>query len=162
MLSEELKEYIKTNIEYQLKNIKNLQFKDLRVLLYNYNKYLERLKIIDDKIETLKKISGCTISSVAPKDVNVQKSSIYVDALEKKENEIEALSDEKIQLCIIIDRINCGLKLISEEPYKDIIKLKYIDKKSIDEILEMLHISRRTYDRHHNRLMSEIKSLFLL
>ncbi|MDK9580801.1 hypothetical protein QQA45_04635 [Sneathia sanguinegens] len=55
MLSEELKKYIKTNIEYQLKNIKNLQFKDLRVLLYNYNKYLERLKIIDDKIETLKK-----------------------------------------------------------------------------------------------------------
>ncbi|WP_431989623.1 DUF1492 domain-containing protein [Sneathia sanguinegens] len=107
-------------------------------------------------------MSGCTVSSVAPKDVNVQKSSVYVDELEKKENEIEALSDEKIQLCIIIDRINCGLKLISEEPYNEIIKLKYIDKKSIDEILELLHVSRRTYDRHHNRLMSEIKSLFLL
>ena len=56
-----------------------------------------------------------------------------------------------------IQRIERALETIQDDPYYDIIPLKYWDLMQPAEIAEALHCDERTYRRHKNRLINKLK-----
>ena len=56
-----------------------------------------------------------------------------------------------------IQRIERALETIQDDPYYDIIPLKYWDLLQPAEIAERLNCDERTYRRHKNRLVNKLK-----
>lgn len=56
-----------------------------------------------------------------------------------------------------IQRIDRALETIQDDPYYEIIPMKYWDLLSPEEIAERLNCDERTYRRHKNRLVNKLK-----
>ena len=56
-----------------------------------------------------------------------------------------------------IQRIERALETIQDDPYYEIIPMKYWDLLSPEEIAERLNCDERTYRRHKNRLVNKLK-----
>lgn len=56
----------------------------------------------------------------------------------------------------IINIIDEAIKIISNDPYINIIKLYYFDEKSINEISLLVHLDNSTVYRHRKRLVTKL------
>lgn len=138
-----------------------LQKKDVKTLLYNYDKYLKEIDFINEQIKEYEKKYNF-LGSIEIKKDNIESSHIYNSDFEKKINEIDKLNIKKLKLEYITKKIDDVLDIISTNKYNDIIVLKYFEKLPINDILNKLDISYRTYCRYNELLIQEIKSLLIL
>lgn len=133
-------------------------FKNIELLLYNYNSLKESIKDREDQIKDLKKYGLQEKSSSITMIVeNVQKQSKN----ELIENAIDSLQQHIYRTKVFIKYIDRTIKKLENDEYYPILKLKYFKGKSIEEIAEILKKDTSTISRNKNRLINELKPLLL-
>lgn len=133
-------------------------FKNIELLLYNYNSLKESIKDREEQIKDLKtygiKEKSSSITMIVE---NVQKQSKG----ELIDNAIESLQQHIYRTKVFIKYIDKIIKKLEKDEYYPIIKLKYFKGKSIEEIAEILKKDSSTISRNKNRLINELKPLLL-
>lgn len=160
MKEQEIKDFIIREIEYQLKNIDNLQKKDIIILLKNYTKYKKKLESLKVEVENIN-IKSFKCNTKLNEDF-VQSSKVFKDPLTITEDKIEDLKQKIECYTYLVRKLDLALSLIESSEYHSIIKNRYILKLSVSEILLKMAISESTYKRHHNKLLNEIKSILIV
>lgn len=150
-----IEKLIDDKIEMKLKDISTLKNKDIKILLYNYNKYKNRIQILKDKIEQ----NDFNILNKGQLIERVQGGAIFKNPFDIIEENKEKTLKELNRLQYIVSIIKKGLDIIKDDVYYDIIKLRYFEKKSVVEILNILHISESNYHKHHSYLIGELRSI---
>ena len=133
-------------------------FKNVELLLYNYEAIKDSIKEREEQIKDLKtygiKEKSSSITMIVE---NVQKQS----KSELIDNAIESLQQHIFRTKVFIKYIDKVIKKLEKDEYYPIIKLKYFKGKSIEEIAEILKKDSSTISRNKNRLINELKPLLL-
>lgn len=133
-------------------------FKNVELLLYNYEAIKDSVKEREEQIKDLKtygiKEKSSSITMIVE---NVQKQS----KSELIDNAIESLQQHIFRTKVFIKYIDKIIKKLEKDEYYPIIKLKYFKGKSIEEIAEILKKDSSTISRNKNRLINELKPLLL-
>lgn len=133
-------------------------FKNVELLLYNYEAIKDSIKEREEQIKDLKtygiKEKSSSITMIVE---NVQKQS----KSELIDNAIESLQQHIFRTKVFIKYIDKIIKKLEKDEYYPIIKLKYFKGKSIEEIAEILKKDSSTISRNKNRLINELKPLLL-
>ena len=160
MNSTVLKKIILQEIENYNKDQNNLKIKDIKILLYNYNKYLKTIPLLHYKLKELEEHP--IILNGQSEDIKVQKSSTFKSDLEKIEDKIENIKLRIERLVYITSKIKDGLSIIQDDEYFTLIEMKYFKRMSNKDVCDALFISDSTLNRHHHRLINELKSVLFL
>lgn len=160
MNSTVLKKIILQEIENYNKDQNNLKIKDVKILLYNYNKYLRTIPLLYEKLKELEEHP--IILNGQSEDIKVQKSSTFKSDLEKIEDKIENIKLRIERLVYITDKIKHGISIIQDDEYFTLIDMKYFQNMSNKDVCNALFISDSTLNRHHHRLINELKSILFL
>lgn len=160
MNSAVLKKIILQEIENYNKDQNNLKIKDIKILLYNYNKYLKTIPLLYEKLKELEEHP--MILNGQSEDIKVQKSSTFKSDLEKIEDKIECMKLRIERLRYITSKIKDGLSIIQDDEYFTLIEMKYFKRMSNKDVCDALFISDSTLNRHHHRLINELKSVLFL
>jgi len=126
-------------------------FKETEQLLYSLPAL--KLKLAQDE-EDLK--NGDMVAKRRSKDIIVVSGTVgyHVDP---EEDYIRRRMASMERTKREIQRIERALETIQDDPYYDIIPLKYWDLLPPAEIAEILNCDERTYRRHKNRLVNKLK-----
>ena len=128
-------------------------FKATERRLYAYPVLLKKLE--DDK-EMLAEVKQYGARKKSNSITRFMKNGIRLDAEEIKQGliiDLEAtIASDKHE----IERIEKALEQISEDDYKDIIRLKYFEQKSDEKIAEELHCADRTVRRQKSALVWQL------
>ena len=82
---------------------------------------------------------------------------IVIEENDLLDTTIKNIEKSIIKTKVILNYIDGILSKFQSDPYYDIIKLKYFDKKTHEEIAEHLQKDVSTVNRNKNRLVNEIK-----
>jgi len=130
-------------------------FKETERLLYSLPAL--RLKVAQDE-EDLE--NGLLVPKERSKDIVCPTgSSSYGphDPLAQAERYIAELKASMERTKREIQRIERALETIQDDPYYEIIPMKYWDLMQPAQIAEVLHCDERTFYRHKNRLVNKLK-----
>lgn len=144
--------------------IKKRLFKDSRqtsyqkteILLYNYNNFKSA---IADKKEQIKIISTSGVDKKSKSITYFSPGGYYnsKDEQEKADDQIERLLQSIVTTENFISIIDDSVNKLTDEPYFDIIRLKYFEKKTREEIAEHFDVDVRTVTRNKNKLINRLK-----
>lgn len=133
-------------------------FKNVELLLYNYNSLKDSIKDREEQIKDLKTYGiqekSTSVTSIIE---NVQKQS----KSELIENAINSLEQHIYRTKVFIRYIDRVIKKLEEDEYYPIIKLKYFKGKNIEQIAEIMNKDTSTISRNKNRLINELRPLLL-
>lgn len=133
---------------------KNDIFKNTEAVLYNYKTIKETIPQRNAQIKSLKKY-GLPKKS---KSITVMSS----EHVKLEENDLLDMTIKNIKKSIIktqtvLNYIDNILSKFKNDPYYNIIELKYFEKMTQEEIAERLQKDVSTINRNKNRLVNEIK-----
>lgn len=135
-----------------------LEKKNIKTLLRNYNQYKRTLEQINNNILHLE--NGDFEIIKITQDINIQKSLQYKSELEAKEDLMLAMKKKRDNYKYLLNLIDNMLDIIQNQKYSDIIYYRLIENKSVDEVLEHMHISLDTYKRHYKKLLESMQSIY--
>ncbi len=139
-----------------MKDSKPTPFQKTETLLYNYNSFASAildkyLQIETIQSEGLQKKSNSVTSFSGQGVYDIKNDS------EKAEEKIEAI-EKSIQITKnFINVIDSALKVLEDDPYFDIIQMKYFDGKSREEIAEYYSVDVSTISRNKNKLINSLQ-----
>lgn len=136
-----------------LKNNKQTPFQKTEVLLYNYNNFKAA---IDDKLEQIKDIQNVGLQTKS-KSVTTFSGSISYDTKtddEKIEERIESIEHSIQTTRNYIKVIEAALAKLKDDPYFEIIPMKYFEGKTREQIAEHFDVDVSTISRNKNRLVN--------
>lgn len=134
-------------------------FNDIEMLLYNYNYYKTIIKSLEIKIHDL--MNGEELTPFNVDLENVQGSKIYKSDVDKRMDRINNYTRQISKYEQVIDIIDFHLEDLSNDKYFDIIKFKYFENKTLEEISSILNIGTTTVKRNKKRLIKELKNRLL-
>lgn len=140
-----------------MKDNKQTPFQKTEQLLYNYNNFKQA---IEDKQEQIRSIheSGLPQKSKSISSFTTNDGMINTDSeLEKAEQKIEVIESSIVVTKRFISIIDGALDKIKDDPYYEVIKLKYFEEKSREEIAEIMCVDVSTITRNKNRLINALK-----
>lgn len=133
---------------------KQTPFQKTETLLFNYNNFKAAVKDSEDQIQEIKELGLCKKSKSI---TSYMGDCGYIEVksdMEKAEEKIEAI-EFRIQttknFIKIIDDALCSLK---DDPYYDLINLRYFKGYSTEEIAEHFECDSSTVRRNKNRLIN--------
>lgn len=148
-------ELMKNNM---MKNDKKSPFQKTEILLYNYNNFLDVIKNREEQIEELKQnglrkhsISVLPAMSSAPHDNYIKTEQ------EKIDEKIAEIQFNILTTKNYISVIDKELNNLKNEKYFDIIRLKYFEGKTHDQIAEYYNCDVRTISRQKNNLINKLQ-----
>ena len=159
-ISQALDKQVKKAVEKLLDAKKQIEeqqrdfFKETEKLLYAYPDL--KLKVEQDKEDLERGVFAIKVSK--SKDIIRFSTSGGKQPEEYVQEEIirsRKASMERTRLQV--QRIDRALETIKDDPYYDIIPMKYWDLMQPAEIAERLGCDERTYRRHKNRLINKLK-----
>ena len=162
MNKEEIKKYIDYKLEEYLKNKNALKNEDVESLLYNYCRYIAKIKILKNKLEEIEKVNFTILKNNSIDNERVQGTSIYKSDLDCIEDEKEKINKKIGKLNYIVNQINLAISVIEDDEYYTIIEYRYLKGYSINKVLEELHITNSTFKRNKKRLLKQIRSILFL
>lgn len=142
---------------------KHTTFQKTETLLYNYPKFKAS---IADKLEDLEGVKkyglGNRSKSIILREVvsSADLNGEWDKQENAKEKEIAKLTKSIEQMELYIGRIERVLNRFEDDPYFEIIPMKYFEGKSRDYIAEYFDVDSSTISRHKNRLLNEMKIKF--
>lgn len=151
----------KVVLEFQkkgmLKDSKQSAFQKTEILLYNYGSFQDavkekKLQIKEVRSHGLKHKSKSITSFSSGNNFSNQKDPDELE--EEKILQLESSIKITKNLISVIDK---ALGKLHDDPYYDIIKLKYFEKKKGDEIAEYFNVETSTVSRNKNRLINVLK-----
>lgn len=137
---------------------KNDIFKNTEAILYSYSTIKETIVQRKTQIKELKKY-GLPKKSSSAKIYSSNK--IYIEENDLLDTTIKNIEKSIIKTKVILDYINSILLKFNKDPYYEIIKLKYFDNKTIEEIAEIMEKDISTITRNKNRLINTLKMYLL-
>lgn len=140
---------------YEIRN-KNNSFKVTEQALYLYPKIKEAINKNKEEIRYLKK-HGLPNKS---KDItSMSHGTIIQDKQELIEEKINKITQSNVINYSYIEKINSIINSFKDEKYYEIIRLKYFEGKTIDEMCEYFEVSDTTIKKAKNKLINEIRVL---
>lgn len=130
-------------------------YKNTEYLLNNYDLLKKSMKDMEHQIDDLKTygIPKSGKAAVVVGDVN----TIKIDEDKLIDDRISELRQSIHRTRAVINMVNSILQDLRKDKYYEIIRLKYFDKKSYEEIAEFLECDISTVSRNKNRLVNAIK-----
>ena len=128
-------------------------YQNTESLLYKYNDLKKSIEDREDEIEEIK-TSGLRAKS---KSILKMPEGSHSDHDTIEESIIEGLIEDIKKTQLVINRIDRIIKKFKTDKYIDIIKLKYFENKTQQEIAETLDKDTSTIWRNNKRLINEIK-----
>lgn len=130
-------------------------------LLYNLPQLKKAAQERREQIREIEKYgihkASKSITMFIPNSGQVDTISEY----EKKENKIEQLHGIISELESRIAQIEAAIDTVKDDPYFPIIKMRYFDKKTNEQIAKRLKCDEGTVKRHKNKMLESIRfSLF--
>lgn len=136
-----------------LKDNKYTPFQKTETLLYNYKNFKS---VIDNRIEEINSIREEGIpkksNSITSFSGNISYESKTDD--EKAEEKIEAIEQNIRTTMNFIKMIDIALNEIEDDPYFEIIRMKYFEGKTREEMAEHYGVDVRTISRNKNKLIN--------
>lgn len=131
-------------------------FQKTEILLYNYNNFKEALENKYKQIDTIM-IAGSNRKSSS---ITTYSSNSVMESKLEEERAEEQIA--KIEQAITVTKnfikmIDDAVKKLKEDPYYDIIRLKYFEDKSREEMAEYFDVDVKTITRNKNRLINRLK-----
>lgn len=153
-INETIKKYT-TELRKQglLKNNKQTPFQKTEVLLYNYKNFKAA---IDDKLDQIKDIQEVGLQTKS-KSITTFSGNISYDTKsddEKIEEKIEAIEHSIQTTRNYIKVIEAALERLTDDPYFEIIPMKYFEGKTREQIAEHFNVDVSTISRNKNRLIN--------
>lgn len=136
-----------------LKNNRQTPFQKTETLLYNYNNFKAA---IEDKVEQIQVIQELGIPQKSKSITSFSNSSSYEiksDA-DKAEEKIEAIEQSIQTTKNFIKVIDAAIDMLKDDPYFDIIRMKYFEGQSREAIAEYFDVDASTISRNKNRLIN--------
>ena len=133
---------------------KQTPFQKTETLLFNYNNFLAVIKEKEELIADLRKYGlpdkSCSITNFSGCVglVEVKSNS------EKLDEKIEAIESSISVTKSFIDIIVKAIEGLSDDPYYDLIKMRYFDGATREEIADHFSVDVKTVTRNKNRLIN--------
>ncbi|WFD09954.1 hypothetical protein [Tepidibacter hydrothermalis] len=139
-----------------LKSTRQTAFQKTETLLYNYPKFENVLKSKLEEIETIEKEG---ISKRSKSFVQWSSSNNYDNSneYEKSMNAIQKIKASIVQIEGYISQIDAALNIIKDDPYYELIPMKYFEGQTREDIAYYFEVDVKTIDRHKNRLVNLLK-----
>lgn len=139
-----------------LKDNTQTPFQKTETLLYNYNNFKEVIRDREKQIEELQKnYSGIKSKSIT--SFSTASRYDFTSEAEEKADEIAKLENNIRVTKNFISTIDAALKAIEDDPYYEIIRMKYFEGKQRLEIAEYFGKDEKTITRHKNMLISKLQ-----
>lgn len=139
-----------------LKDRKQTPYQKTETLLYNYNDFKE---VVEDKYKQIETIQeegvpkkSASITSFSGEQVTYVKSEA-----EKAEEMIYAIEQSIQVTCKFINVIDAALDSLSNDPYFEIIPMKYFEGKTREDIAGFFDCDVKTVSRNKNRLINKLQ-----
>lgn len=140
---------------YEIRN-RNSSFKVTEQALYLYPKIKEAINKNKEEIKYLEKY-GLPNKS---KDITTMASGLLMsDKQELIENKINKITQANVINYSYIEKINNVVGTLRNNKYYDIIRLRYFEGKTIEELCEYFEVSDTTIKKAKNKLINEIRVL---
>ena len=139
-----------------IKNNKQTAFQKTEQLLYNYMNFKQ---VIADKQKVIEQIKQEGIQKRSKSIVNFT-GNYQLDTkndFEKAEEQIEALENSIMITKRYIEIIDAALSKLEDDNYYDLIRLRYFEGKTREEIAEYFNVDVATVSRNKNRLINILK-----
>ncbi|NYB73406.1 sigma-70 family RNA polymerase sigma factor [Sedimentibacter hydroxybenzoicus DSM 7310] len=109
-------------------------YKKTELLLYNYNSFVKSIEIKEFQIKAIKEISS-----------------------DKGEKEIRDIEKSICKTKNLIGAIDAAVETLKDDMYFDIIRLRYFEGKTIENMAEHFYVEPSTISRNNNRLIEKLK-----
>ena len=137
-------------------------FQQTKMLLNRYSKFKKQ-------IETNEK----AIAEIHEKGLPPRKKTTLTERIqggiqdyrgipEKEQDQIERIEQENTDLNRLVNKTEAALRFIEDEPFYEIVKMKYIENKTIEHIAEQLDMSDRTVYRRMDNLIREMRDYIFM
>lgn len=139
-----------------LKENKQTPFQKTETLLYNYNSFKE---VIEDKYNQIKMIEEDGVpkkSSSITSFTDTGNFEVKSD-MEKSEDMIYAIQKSIKSTENFVKLIDDALNSISDDPYYEIIPMKYFSSIKNEEVADYFNVDVRTISRNKNRLVNMLQ-----
>ena len=139
-----------------LKENKQTPFQKTETLLYNYNNFKQ---LIEDKYNQIKMIQedGVPKKSSSITSFSDNGSFEVKCEMEKCEDMIHAITHSIKSTESFIRLIDEALNGVSDDPYFEIIRLKYFEKQTREDIADYFDCDIKTVSRNKNRLINMLQ-----
>lgn len=140
-----------------LKNNQRTPFQKTETLLYNYPKYIEVINTKKEEIEEIETVGLSKKSKSIVKYANNGTKDLrgeYEKDMDLREAEIERLERTIKITDIHVNKIERALAGIEDDPYFDIIRMKYFEGMTREEIADEMFVDESTISRNKNRLVN--------
>lgn len=137
-----------------LKDNQRTPFQKTETLLYNYNHFKAA---IDDKIEQIKEIEQVGLAKKSKDITNFSGSSSSYEVKsdeDKIEEKIEAIENSIQTTRNFVKVIESAINMLQDDPYFDIIRMKYFEGMTREDIAEYYEVDPTTISRNKNRLVN--------
>ena len=136
-----------------LKNNRQSPFQKTETLLYNYNNFHEAIKDKYLQIETIQ-TEGIPKKSSSISSFSSQPIYEFKSDADKAEEKIECLEQSIQTTKNFIKVIDAAVIALKGDPYFEIIRLKYFEGQTREEIAEHFEVDVSTISRNKNRLIN--------
>jgi hypothetical protein len=139
-----------------LKTNKQTAFQKTESLLYNYTKFQDVLK---SKLEEIEMIENEGISKKSKSFVQWSSGNSYDSSndYEKSLNAIEKIKTSIIQIEGYIKQIDNALNTIKDDPYYELIPMKYFEGQSREDLSYYFEVDVSTISRQNSRLLNMLQ-----
>ena len=139
-------------------NQKNDYYKETEAMLKAYPNYKLTIERNNERIQEILKNGIGEQKKSVNNDVRVKGGIVEFKGIPEIEIEkIEHLKAENLKIEKRIIRIDNALIHIENDPYFEIIDVKYFKNWTIEEIAEKLNVDRRTIGRNRTRLVKSMQ-----
>ena len=133
---------------------KSDSFKATESILYNYTAIKESITQRKQQIRDLKKYGlpkkSKSITVLVENKINIEENDLLDTTIKNIEKSI-------IKTQVVLDYLDSLLSKFHSDPYYEIFKLKYFEKKTIDDIATYFEKDISTINRNKKRLINELK-----
>lgn len=136
-----------------LKNNRHSPFQKTETLLYNYNNFKNA---INDKVEQINEIKQEGIRKKSNSITSFSGSASYEvksDA-DKADEKIESIEQTIQTTKNFIKIIDAAIEMLKDDPYYDLIQMKYFEGKPREDIADYYEVDVSTISRNKNRLVN--------
>lgn len=128
-------------------------YKNTESLLYKYNDLKESIK---DREEEINEIATVGLRGKSKSIFKIPEGS-HIDSEDIEQDVINGIIKDIKKTQVVINRVDRVLKKFENDKYIDIIKLKYFEKKTQQELADYFAKDPATIWRNNKRLINEIK-----
>lgn len=136
-----------------LKNNRQSPFQKTETLLYNYNNFKNA---INDKVEQISEIMQEGIRQKSKSITSFSGSSSYEikSDSDKADEKIESIEQSIQTTKNFINDLDAAIEMLQDDPYYELIHMKYFEGKSREDIAEYFQVDASTISRNKNRLVN--------